>query len=520
PRPPAKSPEGLVIHNHTERRKAAQRADRLPPLDLLVDSEIDGPPDQEITANARIIEATLRDFDVDAQVVSVRTGPTVTQYAVQPFREVQDEAGNWQMQRVRVNRIEALAGDLALALEAERLRIEAPVPGTNYIGIEVPNRRPSRVALRPLLESEQFHRMNRPLAAPLGRDVSGAPVIVDLGRMPHLLIAGTTGSGKSMCIASMVTSLLANNAPEDLKLILLDPKMVELMRFNGVPHLVGPVETDIERAIGVLHWATTEMDRRYERLEAAGTRNIDIYNHKSPGERLPYIVILIDEIGDMMLTMPDETEAAVCRLAQMARAVGMHLVMATQRPSTDIITGLIKANFPARLSFAVASGVDSRVILDTVGAESLLGNGDMLFLAPDASAPLRVQGAFVGDEEIEAVVAYWENQYRAAIEAGKAEAPPRLPPWERGLTRREVLAQTDELLEDAIELVVNHGRASTSLLQRRLGVGYPRAARIMGYLEELGIVGAAEAGGRARRVLIKPGEDKFRQLIDDRARRQ
>lgn len=522
--PTIKQQDDFVIFDHNDKRKVRQREGRLPPLDLLTDGEIDGPTNKEISSNVKIIEKTLRDFGVDAQVISVRTGPTVTQYALQPFREVQDDEGNWQMERVRVSKIESLAGDLALALEAERLRIEAPVPGTSYVGVEVPNRNPSLVALRPLLESERFYRVNRPLAVPLGRDVSGSPIVVDLARMPHLLIAGTTGSGKSVSITSMITALLMNNTPDDLQLILLDPKMVELMRFNGVPHLVGPVETDIDRIIGVLHWSTQEMDRRYEKLEEASARNIESYNRKLGAEfahiRMPYIVVFIDEIGDMMLSMPDETESAICRLAQMARAVGIHLVMATQRPSTDIITGLIKANFPARMSFAVASSVDSRVILDTPGAEHLLGNGDMLFLASDAATPQRVQSAFLTDDDLEAVVSYWETHYEDAIEAGEAEPPPRLPPWERGLTRREVLAQTDELLEDAIDLVVNQGRASTSLIQRRLSVGYPRAARIMGYLEELGIVSGPERGGRRRRVLIKPGEDKFRQLIEERARQR
>lgn len=512
------------LESYTETRKIRRRGERLPPLDLLDDEDLNRPSEKEIRENAKIIQESLADFDIDVEVVGVKVGPSVTQYAVQPYIEKADDAGNLYLQRVRVSRIASLAGDLALALEAKRLRIQAPVPGTSYVGIEVPNRRPSLVRMRALLESEAFHSVNAPLAVPLGRDVSGAPVVTNLASLPHLLMGGTTGSGKSVAINAMVTALVMNNTPADLNLILLDPKMVELVRFNGLPHLLGPVETDMERIVGVLRWATQEMDRRYRVLEAEGARNLDAYNKKIDAqgearadERLPYIVIFIDEIGDLMLSMPEETEATLCRLAQMARAVGMHVVMATQRPSTDIITGLIKANFPARLSFATASSVDSRVILDANGAETLLGTGDMLFQPPDAAGPRRVQGVFVSDEEIERVVAHWEEQYQAAIASGQAE-PPGMAPWERGLTRREILAETDPMLEEAIEIVVGEGKASASLIQRRLGVGYPRAARIMDFLEELGVVGGAAGVGGMRRVLIKPGEDLFYKLVDQRAR--
>ena len=527
---------GFDLNTHTDTRKVARRGERLPPMDLLDSQDtprqggratlwaVERPSEKEIKENAQIIRETLADFDIDVEVIGVKVGPTVTQYAVQPYIERQDDAGNLYLQRVRVRRIAALAGDLALALSARRLRVEAPVPGTSYVGVEVPNRQPSLVKLRPLLESESFYSINAPLALPLGRDVSGAPVIANLASMPHLLISGTTGSGKSVAITAMVTALVMNNTPDDLNLILLDPKMVELARFNGLPHLLGPVETDMERIVGVLRWATTEMDRRYRVLEAERARNIEIYNQKLSAQgkaraddRLPYIVIFIDEIGDLMLSMPDETEETLCRLAQMARAVGMLVVMATQRPSTDIITGLIKANFPARISFAVASGIDSRVILDTTGAESLLGNGDMLFLPPEAPSPRRVQSCFVSDEEVTRVVEYWDEQYQAAIAAGEAE-PPGMAPWERGLTRREILAETDPMLEEAIEIVVAEGKASASLLQRRLGVGYPRAARIIDFLEELGVVGSATRGGVWRPVLIKPGDDTFYEWIDRRAR--
>jgi len=319
----------------------------------------------------------------------------VTQYAVQPFREKTSGEGEVTFSRTRISKISSLASDLALALSAKRLRLETPVPGHSYIGIEVPNRNPSIVALRSVYESKAFQeeaqKRKSPLFVPLGRDVSGAPVGIDIGQLPHLLIAGTTGSGKSVAIAALATALILDNTPDLVKLIMLDPKMVELSRFNGIPHLLGPVETDQERIIGVLRWCTREMDRRYKLLEEHAARNIDTYNarlgRRRRDEYLPYIVIMIDEVGDLMLSRPDETEKTLTRLAQMARAVGMHLIVATQRPSVDVITGLIKANFPSRISFAVASGTDSRTILDAVGAETLMGRGDMLFQAADAMAP-------------------------------------------------------------------------------------------------------------------------------------
>jgi S-DNA-T family DNA segregation ATPase FtsK/SpoIIIE len=454
----------------------------------------------------------------------------VTQYAVQPFREVRDNEGNISTQRVRVSKIASLSSDLALALSAKSLRIQPFVPGHSYMGIEVPNKQPSIVALRPVMESEAFAKAFRkndpdapgnvrelPLLVPLGRDVSGESVVVDIATMPHLLIAGTTGSGKSVAITAMIVSLLMNNPPERLRMVLLDPKMVELSRFNGVPHLLGPVETDGERIVGVLRWATREMDRRYKLLEAAASRNIEAYNRAlgsaRKDEQLPYIVIIVDEIGDLMLSRPEETERTVTRLAQMARAVGMHLIIATQRPSVDIITGLIKANFPARMSFAVASGTDSRVILDTMGAETLMGRGDMLYFASDAAAPRRVQGCYVSDTEIEAVVDYWKDWDAAQPTEKQAREREDWSPWERAMTRREELSQNDPLLEEAITLVVNSGEASTSLIQRQLNIPYPRAANLMDLMTTLGILGASRDGGRYREVLIKPGTDPYRKLM-------
>ncbi len=510
----------FTVDDFREVRKVSKREDGLPPLELLNDIELNKPTEEEINLNARIIKNTLLEFDVETEVIDVKVGPTVTQYAVSPYTESVNDEGETVLNRVRVSQIANLNGDLALALSAKRLRIQAPVPGHSYVGVEVPNRQPSIVALRPVLESETFHKYRkRPLALPLGRDVSGDSFVTDLQTMPHLLIAGTTGSGKSIMLAAMTTALIMNSMPDQLRLVLLDPKMVELSRFNGVPHLMGPVETELDRIIGVLRWATREMDRRYKLLEKEAARHLEAYNQalgkRRKDEHLPYIVIIIDEIGDLMMQRPEETERTLTRLAQMARAVGIHLMVATQRPSVDVITGQIKANFPARISFAVASSVDSRVILDTTGAESLMGRGDMLFLAPDASGPRRIQGCYVSDDEVSAVVEYWRNWRENNAQAGQFGGY-EVAPWERGMTRREVLSETDPMLEDAIALVIEEGEASASLIQRRLGLGYPRAARIMDHLHELGVVGAAQPGGRSRKVLVKPGSDPFKSIIDKR----
>jgi hypothetical protein len=522
-RPDGRMKRYFTVAGMKEPRQVSKRDTTLPPLDLTRDIELNLPSEQEINHNVVLIENTLLEFDIDVDVVDVKVGPTVTQYAVQPFRENTSAEGETTFSRTRINKIASLQNDLALSLSAKRLRLELPVPGQSYIGIEVPNRKPSVVALRSVYESRQFYeqaqKKKTPLFVPLGRDVSGAPVSIDLGTMPHLLIAGTTGSGKSVCIAAMAAALILDNTPDNVQMIMLDPKMVELSRFNGIPHLLGPVETDAERIIGVLRWCTREMDRRYKLLEGQAARNIDTYNsrlgRRRKDEQLPYIVIFIDEIGDLMLGFPDETEKTITRIAQMARAVGMHLVVATQRPSVDVITGLIKANFPARISFAVASGVDSRVILDSVGAETLMGHGDMLYQAPDAMAPRRIQGCFVSDDEVRALTQYWRDWYQQQAAEGKMQRS-KSGPWERGLTRRELLSETDPMLEQAIALVVAESEASASLIQRRLGLGYPRAARIMDLLSELGIVGDLKEGGRGREVLIKPGQDPFKDMIDKR----
>ncbi len=482
------------------------RDERLPPVDLLSPEQNARQDERNINLTAGLIEKTLSEFGIPAKVVGFRVGPTVTQFAVEPGFVEKDKnglEGDPNRQKVRVAQIAALQRDLALALSAERLRIEAPVPGRPYVGIEVPNVRSSTVRLRPILESETFYKVNSPLAIALGRDVSGQPVVADLARMPHLLVAGTTGSGKSVCIAALTACLVMNNAPDDLRLVMIDPKMVELVRFNGLPHLLGKVETELERILVVLRWSVAEMDRRYKLLEAAHARNIDSYNRKtskkSDLEYLPRLVVMIDELADLMMSAPDQTEHSLVRLAQMARAVGIHLVVATQRPSTDVVTGLIKANFPARISFAVTSSVDSRVILDTVGAESLLGRGDMLFTPPEASAPIRSQGALVTDQEIDKVIAFWQK--------AQLSTPQSQPsPWDLMMEEEQVLADKDDLINKAIALVRESRHASASLLQRRLRIGYPRAARLMDELEELGIIGPSQGGGREREVLIDRDE--------------
>jgi len=487
-----------------------ERDGRLPPLDLLVNEQFTRPDERNINLTAGLIEKTLAEFGIPAKVVGFRVGPTITQFAVEPGYLEKDkpngENGDAARQKVRVAQIAALSRDLTLALSADRLRIEAPVPGRPYVGIEVPNARSSIVRLRPLMESEQFYKISSPLAIAIGRDVSGSPYVTDLVKMPHLLIAGTTGSGKSVCIAALTTCLVVNNTPEDLRLVMVDPKMVELVRFNGLPHLYGKVETQIERILGVLRWTVTEMDRRYKVLEASHSRNLDSYNRKirkRKGERpLPHIVVMIDELADLMMSAPEQTEHNLVRLAQMARATGIHLVVATQRPGTDVVTGLIKANFPARAAFSVASSVDSRVILDTGGAESLLGHGDMLFLPPEASGPIRLQGVMVSDQEVERAITFWQKTW---VEPHAEDES--TPPWEQAIAQEMLMADRDGLVEKAIEIVRKGRHASASLLQRRLHIGYPRAARLIDELEELGVIGPAVSGGRERDVLLDESDE-------------
>lgn len=484
----------------TEPRK---RDARLPSLNILLADQNTRPDERTINQTAGMIEKTLTEFGIVATVIGFRVGPSVTQFQVKPgfLKKPGSDEEEAQQIKVRVAQIASLQKDLALALSAERLRIEAPVPGKPYVGIEVPNSHQSNVRLRALLETETFHKIGTPLAMALGRDVSGQPLVADLARMPHLLIAGATGSGKSVCITALATCFAMNNPPEDLRMVMIDSKMVELIRFNGLPHLYGKVETNVERILGVLRWVVVEMEHRYRLLEAEHARDLETYNRhlrKANKTPLPRIVVLIDELADLMMSAPDQTEHNLVRLAQMARATGIHLIVATQRPSTDVVTGLIKANFPARLAFAVASSVDSRVILDTTGAESLLGRGDMLFLNPEVGNPLRAQGVLITDMEIERVIAHWQKNVDSNNDS---------PPWETLLTEPEE-NEDEGLIEKAVSIVRQSQRASASMLQRRLRIGYPRAARLLDQLEDMGVVGPSQGGGKERDVLLGPPDEE------------
>jgi DNA segregation ATPase FtsK/SpoIIIE, S-DNA-T family len=502
----------------------------LPPLDLLAEAaEVEiRPVDNE--ARSQLIVETLASFGVDARVASINQGPTVTQFGVEPGwetktrtvavrddrgRQVYDRDGRPQTRtetisrtRVRVNRITSLANDLALALAAPTIRIEAPVPGKPIIGIEVPNTTTSLVAIRSVVESTAFQKANlrSRLAIALGKGVSGEPVAADLGKMPHLLIAGATGSGKSVCINSIIACFLLHNTPEELRLVLVDPKRVELANFAQIPHLAfSKIITDTEEVVGTLQAIIHEMDSRYRRFASVGVRNIEGYN-KSPSAThpLPQWVVVIDELADLMMAAPYEVERQICRLAQLARATGIHLIIATQRPSVDVVTGLIKANFPTRIAFAVSSQVDSRTIIDGAGAEKLLGRGDMLFMPTDASKPKRLQGSFVSDRELDAIVTWWTSDRFRHLVPDKLDHLLEEAHEEAGDDRGS--ADDDPLYEAARELAGQHSRVSTSMLQRRLHIGYPRAARLIDLLEENGVVSAAE-GSQSREVLGGSWED-------------
>jgi DNA segregation ATPase FtsK/SpoIIIE, S-DNA-T family len=468
----------------------------------------------EIRERAQIIETTLRSFGVPGRVTEVNRGPVITQFGVEPGF-VEGRGG--KKTKVKVSRISSLADDLALALAAPSIRIETPVPGKSIVGIEVPNAEVSLVALRDVIETKEFKRLNSKTSLPLalGQDVSGRPVIADLTAMPHLLIAGATGSGKSVCINAVLACLLTYNTPDQLKLLLVDPKRVELVPYNGVPHLLVPVVVDLERVVGTLQWVTREMDSRYRQFAKMGARNITDYNQRvakqedknKETELLPFIVVIIDELADLMMLSPDETERTICRLAQMARATGIHLVIATQRPSVDVVTGLIKANFPARISFAVASSVDSRVVLDTTGAERLLGRGDMLYMSPESGQPIRLQGVFVSDQELQQLVRHWKGVRSAvAKQEESAVTLTQQPLWEEIREEMSSNSSKDVLLDDAISVVQEAGRASISLLQRRLRIGYTRAARLIDLMEDNEIIGPATGGNHAREVLLDEQE--------------
>lgn len=511
PRPqPTAEPTPVIAQPVTAPVPVSGRDPRLPSLDLLREGVTYLSPVEEIERKKQIIVQTLADFGLPTDITDVRQGPAITQFGVLPgYLERPGPDGELKPVKVRVGQIASLNKDLAMALQVPRLRIEAPVPGRGIVGIEVPNDETGVVRLRSLLETPSVRQSKSSTLVALGADVSGGPVITDLTKLPHLLIAGTTGSGKSVCLNATIACLVCNNTPEQLRFVMIDPKKVELNRFNGLPHLLGKVEVEAERALGVLKWLTGEMDRRYQAFAQMGARNLATYNRKitrhPAAKPLPTIAVLIDELADLMGLFPGEVEPALCRLAQMARATGIHLIVATQRPSTDVITGLIKANFPARISFAVATGIDSRVVLDTVGAENLLGRGDMLFLSPDASAPMRVQGCFLDDAEIDGLVAHWRQVMPAATE--------QEGPWEHLIERQTFVDERDGMLEQAIELAQKYDTISTSMLQRRLRVGYPRAARLMESLHEMGLVEDPKQGGRTRRSFTQEGEDPIARAL-------
>lgn len=494
---------------------------QLPPISLLdqVSETKFGLADNE--KRAGLIEDALASYGVEAKVVQISPGPTVTQFGIEPgwdrkYRKVTareqdgkaklDKDGNPEIHseevsrtRVKVDRITSLANDLALSLAAPSIRIEAPVPGTSVIGIEVPNATTSLVNLRSVIESSAFQRLHAKskLALALGKGAAGKAVVGDLAKMPHLLIAGATGSGKTVCINAIVTCLLMHATPEEIRLLMIDPKRVEMVGFSNLPHLLSPVVVDVDEAIGTLRRITREMDSRYRKMASVSARHIEAYN-RSPRvtEPLPSLVVIIDELADLMMKVSDVVEPLICRIAQIGRATGIHLIIATQRPSVDVVTGLIKANFPARISFAVASHIDSRTILDTGGAEKLLGEGDMLYLPADAEKPKRLRGSFVSDQEIERVVNFW--RYWRDVYSSQDNVTQRFA----SLDSREI-SEEDPLLETARHLAAQHTRISTSLLQRRLHIGYPRAARLVDLLEQEGIVGPGESG-RSREVLVAP----------------
>ncbi|MDX1416447.1 MAG: DNA translocase FtsK 4TM domain-containing protein [Candidatus Promineifilaceae bacterium] len=503
-----------IVPEPAVRPSLKRRSRQLPPITLLEPGASINTDDTEVQQNKDTIERTLADFGIPAEVTQIRRGPAVTQYGVSPgYIERSGPDGETTYHKVRIGQIASLRRDIALALAAPRLRIQAPIPGRGVVGIEVPNNQVNLVRLRDVIESKEFRALKAPLAVGLGRNVSGETEAIDLAKLPHLLIAGTTGSGKSICINAFVSCLVFNNTPEQLRIIMIDPKKVELIRFNGLPHMIGRVEVEADRAVGVLRWLTAEMDRRYETFAKVGARNLNGYNRRirqqdKDARPLPYIAVFIDELADLMHIYPGDVERTLCRLAQMARATGIHLVVATQRPSTDVITGLIKANFPARLSFNVASGIDSRVILDSTGAEQLLGRGDMLFLAPDASGPMRVQGVFVTDNEVEQLVTFWKKM--------RPDHQPGDPPWESLIAKHALLDETDTLLESAIELAKKNDHLSASYLQRRLRLGYPRAARLMEHLYEMGLVEDPKTGGKTRKTYTDEDDDPLDRILSER----
>lgn len=467
---------------------------KLPSLDLL-----ESPPPvsmrqlkEDLAENAKILEDTLNDFGISVRVADIERGPVITRYELEPAPGV------------KINKIVSLGDDIALVMKATSVRIIAPIPGKNRVGVEVPNSKMAMVYLKEVLASEEFRGSDSKLTLAIGQDTAGKPVVADLGEMPHLLIAGTTGSGKTVCVNGIICSMLFNSTPSDVKFLMVDPKMVELAPYNGLPHLICPVVTDPKKVASALAWVTSEMDERYQLLAKEGVRNIEAYNSKK--EKLPYIVVIIDELADLMMVARDQIESAIARLAQLSRAVGIHLVLATQRPSVDVITGVIKANFPARISFKVASKVDSRTVLDMNGADKLLGRGDLLFLEPGQAKPLRAQSSFVKDSEIEKILDFIKKQ-----------AEPEYDDTILQQQEKSILggvSEKDELYDIATKLIIESGQASVSILQRRLRLGYTRAARLIDMMQEEGIVGPYR-GSKPREILIDREEWLKEQIAKD-----
>ena len=488
----------VAVSKDGQIHRTYDRPYHFPSLDILAKGEVGQNNNDEVAYNAMRLEDVLSSFGISAKVVNATQGPTVTRYEIEPA------------QGVKVSRIVNLTDDIALNLAAQHIRMEAPIPGKSAIGIEVPNTKTEAVHLRDVLDCGDFKEARGGIPVGLGKDIAGKPVITDLAKMPHLLVAGTTGSGKSVCVNTLISSILFSRKPEEVKLLLIDPKMVELSVYNGIPHLMAPVVTDMKKAAAVLRWAVREMEARYKAFAASGKRDIKSYNEAHPKSAMPLIVLIIDELADLMMTAPDDIEESISRLAQMARAAGIHMVLATQRPSVNVITGSIKANVPSRISFAVGSQIDSRTILDMAGAEKLLGKGDMLFSPIGANKPIRVQGAFISDDEVEHLVEFVKQQ--------------REPEYDDTVTaeaEKEIAAQDndeqdiyrDELLERAVNLVMESGQASVSMLQRRFRIGYTRAARLVDTMEDLKIVGP-NMGSKAREILMSPEQVKARYFSD------
>ena len=488
----------VAVSKDGQIHRTYDRPYHFPSLDILAKGKGSQNNGEEVAHNAMMLENVLSNFGITAKVVNATQGPTVTRYEIEPAPGV------------KVSRIVNLTDDIALNLAAQHIRMEAPIPGKSAIGIEVPNKTTEAVHLRDVLYCSDFKDARGGIPVGLGKDIAGKPVITDLAKMPHLLVAGTTGSGKSVCVNTLISSILFSRKPEEVKLLLIDPKMVELSIYNGIPHLMAPVVTDMKKAAAVLRWAVREMEARYKAFAASGKRDIKSYNEAHPKAAMPLIVLIIDELADLMMTAPDDIEESISRLAQMARAAGIHMVLATQRPSVNVITGSIKANVPSRISFAVGSQIDSRTILDMAGAEKLLGKGDMLFAPIGANKPIRVQGAFISDDEVENLVEFVKAQ--------------REPEYDNTVTQeaeKEAEKETsddndvyrDELLERAVNLVMESGQASVSMLQRRFRIGYTRAARLVDTMEDLKIVGPS-MGSKAREILMSPEQAKARYFSD------